>query len=320
MNQPTSTHSARPSSTRCFTRAAIAALLLAHAPAAFAQDGATTAPAAEKPAAPAVNLPSAAEILAKSLEATGGKETWSKITSMESKGSMEIPAANIKGPMHTLMAAPNKTIMRMELAGFGSLTTAFDGTVGWSSDPTGGARILEGEERDLIAREAEILKNPDPMARWDSVKTIGEGEFGGFDCWKLEATRGDTKSILWFEKSTGLARGSESTVATQMGDIPVKSVLQTYTEYKGDFGAVKLATRTEASQMGQKMVATIDTVTFNAVAADAFALPKEVQELLKPEPTEDEELGEEMDGEAPAAAPAEKPATPAAPATPKKEG
>lgn len=315
MNKTTSTHGSRPSSTRGFTRAAIAALLLAHAPAAaLAQDDAPAAPAAAKPAA---NLPSAADILAKSLEATGGKEAWSKITSMESKGSMEIPAANIKGPMHTVMAAPNKSIMRMELTGFGTIVTAFDGTVGWSSDPSGGTRILEGEEREMIAREAELLKNPDPMARWDSVKTIGEGDFGGFDCWKLEATRGDTKSILWFEKSTGLARGSESTVSTQMGDIAVKSVIQTYTEYKGDFGAVKLATRTEASQMGQKMVATIDTVTFNAVPADAFALPKDVQELLKPEPTEEEELGEEFNAETPAAAPPEKPAAPAAPATPK---
>ena len=313
MNKTTNTHR-----TRQFTRAAIAALILAHAPAAaLAQDGTPAATEAAKPAAPAANLPSAADILAKSLEATGGKEAWSKITSMESKGSMEIPAANIKGPMHTLMAAPNKTIVRMELTGFGTIVTAFDGTVGWSSDPSGGARILEGEEREMIAREAEVLRNPDPMARWDSVKTIGEGDFGGFDCWKLEATRGETKSILWFEKSTGLARGSEATVSTQMGDIPMKSVLQTYTEYTGDFGTVKLATRTEASQMGQKMVATIDTVTFNAVSADAFALPKEVQELLKPEPTEEEELGEEFDAETPASAPAEKPAAAAAPATPK---
>jgi hypothetical protein len=300
------------SRTRLFARAALAALVLAHAPAAaLAQDGAAPAPESAKPAAPAANLPSAADILAKSLEATGGKEAWSKITSMESKGAMEIPAANIKGPMHSTMAAPNKVVVRMELAGFGAITTAFDGTVGWSSDPSGGTRLLEGEERETIAREADLLGNPDPMSRWDSVKTIGEGDFGGFDCWKLEATRGKTKSILWFEKSTGLARGSETTVSTQMGEIPVKSVLQTYTEYKGEFGAVKLATRTESSQMGQKMIATIDSVTFNAVPADAFAQPKEVQELLKPEPAEEEEeeLGAEFDDETPA----EAPAAPAAP-------
>jgi len=313
MNTPTSSHG-----TRRFTRAAIAAILLAHAPAAaFAQDGATKAPEAAKPAVATASLPSAADILARSLEATGGKDAWAKITSMESKGSMEIPALNIKGPMHTLLAAPNKTVVRMELAGIGAMTTAFDGTVGWSSDPMGGARVLEGDEREMIAREAELLGNPDPKARWDSVETVGEGDFGGFDCWKIQATRGKSKSILWFEKSTGLARGSESTVSTQMGDIAVKSVLKTYTEYTGDFGTVKLATRTESSQMGQKMVATIDSVTFNAVPADAFAQPKEIQELLKPEPAEDDELDGETGGESPAAAPAGKPA---APATPKKEG
>ena len=97
--------------------------------------------------------------------------------------------------------------------------------------------------------------------------------FGGFDCWKIRATKGAEKSVLWFEKSTGLARGFEMTIDTQLGKLPVVTVFVEYKEFEG----LKLPVRTEATQAGQKIVTVYDSVKFDTVGADQFELPAEIK-------------------------------------------
>lgn len=274
------------------------------------------APAAPAPAAtPAqVALPEAAEILAKSVVAIGGRDAWEKIKSLEIKGTMAMPAAGIKGPMVSKIASPNKMSTVIELAGVGTIRQGFDGTTAWSMDPISGPRLLEGKELETMQREADFLKDVDPAKRWDSVKTVGEGDFGGFDCWKLEATKDGVVSTHWYEKSTGLPRGFTAEIDTQLGRIPVTSVMTSYKEFTGEgFGSVQFPVATETTQMNQKMLSTVESIVFDAVPADAFTLPKEIVALLEPEPTEDEESGEKTSGDEAGSA---KPAAPKAPATP----
>ena len=258
------------------------------------------------PTVTATPLPSAASVLEKSVAAIGGKDAWSKLKSIEIKGSMDIPAAGIKGPLTARSLAPNKMVTVMEMPGFGTVRTGFDGTTAWSIDPSGGPRLLEGVEKEMLARESVFLKDLDLAKHWDSIETTDQADFGGVACWKLSAKRGEQTATLWFEKDSGLARGSEMVVETQMGKIPVVS---TIVEYRA-FGDVKIGTRTETSQMGQKMISIIDSVTFDTVDAKDLDLPLEIKALLEPEPTEDEDEVEAPAVKTPVAAPATAPATP----------
>jgi hypothetical protein len=275
-------------------RSFLALCLLGAAPA-VAQQAAppSTTPAEAAKPAPA-SLPEAKDIIAKAIEVIGGKDAWAKRTSMEMAGTIELPAQGMKGKMVSRTGQPNRMVTEMELVGLGAFRTGFDGKVGWSSDKIQGTRLMVGKELETIAREADYLKDVDPMARWDSIATVGEGAFGGFDCWKLEAKRttkaadgkeSASKATMWYEKSTHLLRGYETVVETSIGALPMST---TFVEYK-DFDGIKLPVRTEATQAGQKIITVFEKITFDSVPADAFALPKEVQALLEPEPADDED-------------------------------
>lgn len=270
------------------------------APPAFAQDGAAPAEAPAAPA-PAVALPDAKEIVAKAIDAIGGKDAWMALTSIDMKGTMEIPAAKLKGPMRTVIGAPARMVTSMEIAGLGVFRSGYDGKTGWSMDKMSGPRLLAGKELEMLAREADLFKELDISQRFDSVETVGEGKFGGFDCWKVLGKRGEDVTTLWYEKDTYLTRGIEMTVTTQMGKIPVKTVMSEYREIDG----IRLPVRSEATQMGQKMVSTFSEIVLNKATDADFEVPAEVKALLEPEPAEEGD-------EAPAAAPA----APAAPVDP----
>ena len=242
-------------------------------------------PAASPAAPPASALPDAKAIIERSVAAIGGRERWMKRTSMAMTGTIEMPGQGIKGTIVSRTAQPNKMTTTLELPGLGAFRTGFDGTTGWASDKIQGTRLMQGKELETIAREADYMKDVDPLRRWDKVETIGEGAFGTYDCWKIRATKGEEKSVLWYEKSTGLARGFEMTIDTQLGKLPV---VTTFVEYR-DFDGLKLPIRTEATQAGQKIVTVYETVAFDTATPEQFALPAEIKALLEPEPAEDED-------------------------------
>ena len=281
--------------------AATALLLAPIAPA--AQDTPAATPPASEPAAKA-SYPDAKSLLEKSVAAVGGAEARAKKKSMEMKGTMEMPGQNLKGPIVSRYAQPNKMVTTIDLPGLGEIRSGFDGTVGWSTSKIQGARLMSPKELEAIAREADYMKDVDPMKRFDRVETVGEGTFAGFDCWKVQGIKttagGDDKTVMWLEKSTGLPRGMTMSVETQLGKLPVTTAFIEYREFDG----IKLPVRTEATQAGAKLVTVFDSIVFDAVDPAAFELPNEIKALLEPEPAEE-------DGAAPAA-----PATPAAPAKP----
>lgn len=278
---------------------ALAAILVTPVVALSTQDK-PTAPADSKPA-----LPEAKDLLQKSVDAVGGAEARAKKKSMEMTGAMEMPGQNLKGKIVSRYLQPNKMLTVIDLPGLGEIRSGYDGTVGWSASKLQGARLMTPKELETMAREADYMKDVDPLKRFDSVETTGEGTIGGFDCWKVKAKKGEDVTTLWFEKSSGLTRGAAMTIETQLGKMPVTTI---FTEYK-EFDGIKLPIRTEVMQAGTKIVTAYDVVTFDTVDATAFDLPTEVKALLEPEPADEDESSE------PAVAPAA-PTAPAAPAKP----
>ena len=258
------------------------------APAAPKAPAAPQAPAA--PAAPAVpampavpaapkmkelpiegEKPSAKDIFTKHLDATGGKAAWEAKKSMVTKGALEIPAAQLKGSMNTTAAAPDRVAVVMELPGIGTAGQCFDGTVGWSMDPMRGPSILDAKEVEQIKRDGNFLRDLQMASDPGTAEVVGLVEFEGTPCWHV---RSDGTSYL-YARDTGLLKGTQMTVATPMGDLPITVVTE---DYK-DFGDVKMATRSTSKVMGQMQVMTVDTVEWNSAKDEAFAMPAEIKAL-----------------------------------------
>ncbi|MGA1224580.1 MAG: hypothetical protein ACO31E_08450 [Phycisphaerales bacterium] len=264
--------------------------------------------------------PDAKSIVLRGVAAAGGKDAWATHGTIEMRGTIEMPGQGIKGRMVSRAGKPNLMVTEIEFDGLGLFRTGFDGKTGWASDKIQGTRLMTGKELETIAREADYMKDADPLSRWDSVELIGSGEFSGFDCWKIAASRkaakagqkdgekadekaGDKpapsdRATLWYEKSTGLLRGHETSVETMLGTIAVST---TFVEYK-EFGGLMLPVRTEARQANQKIVTVFESIAFDTVEASRFALPAEVKALLEPEPAEegDGDADGDDDGIAPA--------------------
>lgn len=294
--------------TRPIARTLALCLLGATASVATAQNAPEAKPSEPAaPAQPAVELPKAADVLARATEALGGKDALMKLVSIETRGSVAMPALNIKGASITRIGAPNRMFTEMELGGVGKIRSGFDGTNGWVSEKISGPRLMTGKELETLRRDADFFKDIDPAKRWDSIETVAATAFQGIDCWELKAKLGDETTTLWYERETGLQRGMQMTATTQLGKIPVTTFIAEYRDFDSPAGKVKLPVRTELTQMGQKLVTTVDTVEFDKVPAEAFELPKEIKALLEPEPADDEDEDGEAVPATPTAPPAKEP-------------
>src|SRR6185295_4781737 len=100
---------------------------------------------AQTPSKPA-NLPSAADIVKKYVQAIGGADNIKKTTSRVSKGTLEIAAVGLNGTAEVFEKAPNKTATFVNITNFGTVQEGFDGTAAWSQDPQSGLRDKTGSE------------------------------------------------------------------------------------------------------------------------------------------------------------------------------
>jgi hypothetical protein len=288
----------------------------AAAPATPATPAAPIAPPAAPAAAPAPAAlpkfpavvfegakPSAQELLTRHITATGGEKAWEAKTMISSKGSIEIPAAGLKGAMDMQAMAPDSIAIVMDIPGMGQSRSGFNGTVGWTIDPMRGPSLMDAKQIADLKRDGNFRRDLDLMRKPGNSEVLGLVEFETRPCWQVKiatATPDATPTNNFYDKETGLMAGMTMMAATPMGSIPVTLLTS---EYK-DFADVKLPVRTTTKVMGQMQVMTIESVTWEGVPATAFELPPEIAAMKNAAP-------------APAApaAPAA-PTAPAAPATP----
>ncbi|MBL8746496.1 MAG: hypothetical protein JNK58_09095 [Phycisphaerae bacterium] len=262
---------------------ASALMLLAGTAQAWAQSDAPVtmpSPAAAEAPRPEYKGPTAKEIIERYLEVTGGRAAYEKITNRETVGTMEIPQQGLKGTTTMLQAAPNKMRMRIDLGGFGSQTTGTDGHDAWSIDTMQGARILEGEEKAAMLRQATF----NGELNWESVykeaKAEAEEEVNGKPAYAVTMTTPDgQKSTNYYEKESGLLVKTMTVAKSPMGEIPMESA---YTDFKQVDGITMPHKTTISSAMGMQIIMTIESLRQNIdLAPDAFAMPEEVRKLAE---------------------------------------
>ena len=268
----------------------------AAAPATIATPAAPIAPPAALAAAPAPAglpkfpavvfegaKPSAQELLTRHITATGGEKAWEAKTMISSKGSIEIPAAGLKGAMDMQAMAPDSIAIVMDIPGMGQSRSGFNGTVGWTIDPMRGPSLMDAKQIADLKRDGNFRRDLELMRKPGNSEVLGLVEFETRPCWQVKiatATPDATPTNNFYDKETGLMAGMTMMAATPMGSIPV--TLWT-SEYK-DFDDVKLPVRTTTKAMGQMQVMTIQSVTWEGVPATAFELPPEIAAMKNAAP------------------------------------
>ncbi|REJ73408.1 MAG: hypothetical protein DWQ36_02350 [Acidobacteria bacterium] len=216
-------------------------------------------------------------VIARFIEALGGEETIRSHTSMQLKGKMEMPAMGMSGETTIVQAAPDKMIMNIEMAGFGTMNNGVLGDVAWADSPMTGAMLLDGEMKRQALQQADFYASLNYEDTYPTMETVELTEYNGEEAYKLRLVDDAGKeSTQWFSAETGLMIGVKATQVNEMGE---SEVTQTITEYK-EFGGVMVPTQTTMNMMGMEIKQSVSEVTWDSVTEDQLQPPDSIKALL----------------------------------------
>lgn len=230
-----------------------------------------TAADAAAPAKSAGALPSADELLARHVQALGGRTAMEKLTSRSVKGSLELPSLGATTPALFLAKAPNKQWNEIEIPGFGTIHEGFDGATGWVQSPQGvqdkaGAELTELKRRAVFNRELKLKQ------LYPKLSVLRKDKVGERDAFVLQATPADGPLELWYlDAQTSLLLRMDARLTTQFGEFDAETYFEDFREVDG----VKIAFRIRRPKPAEQgFVLQLTEVKHNVPIADAkFAKP-----------------------------------------------
>lgn len=234
----------------------------------------TSAPA---PASNAEPIPSASDIFARAIAAAGGADLIRMQGSRTQVGTIEMKAQSLKGTITTKTVSPNMLLFETDLPGFGKIRQGINGNVGWSIDPMRGPSLMDADELARVQRDSSIESELNPGLGCDAVEVVGLSDFRGTPCYKVQLKRGEDRSTRFYEIATGHLIGSAEAVKSSMGEFEVTTSFTEFTLFSGR----TIAKVQENTMMGQTQKITMNTIEFASIDPSVFALPAEIQALVK---------------------------------------
>lgn len=228
----------------------------------------------------AQELPAAAAIVARHVDAIGGAAAYKGVQSVHARGRLEIPAQGIVAAFELFTARPSQVLYRVTVPGVGRIENGYDGAIGWSDSPISGPEILTGRQLIEAAEDAWFDAPLRESSRIQELTTVEQTIFDGRPAYKVRVVfRTGREQMDYFDVETGLQIGSESERATPQGVVPTVNVLRNYQK----FGNVMQPTTFVQRALGFEQVVTLTSCEYDSVAASVFAPPPAVTALL-PQP------------------------------------
>lgn len=225
------------------------------------------------------DLPSAAQLIDRYVEALGGREAVLAQPGSHATGTFSMPAAGLEAPLEVYSASdPDRTITTVEIPGLGTVQEGFTGEYGWSVNPNLGPRVFEGEELAASRESASTLGQLRDPSMFSERTTVEQTEMNGQPCYKVKLVWNSGRETFdCYSMETGLIVATEMVQPTPMGDIPVVSLIGGYEL----FGGVMTPTQVTQQMMGQEQSITIDSVEIVEVDPERFTPPPAIQALIE---------------------------------------
>ena len=211
----------------------------------------------------------ARQILDKMIEAMGGRRAMEAVKDTVASGSMEMVTMGMGGTATMTQKAPNKFRMDIEVMGM-SIVQAFDGEIGWFTNPqTGAVEEISGEQLENIKRQAigdQVYLNPEKYGIVYTFKGTEKLEDKDYNVLLLTYEDG-FEATMYVDAETNLVHKS---VSIQMNDMTgVEAEMESYsTDYRKVDGIMAAFTITQYVDGEEFMVITIDEVKFNTGVGD----------------------------------------------------
>jgi hypothetical protein len=222
--------------------------------------------------------PDARSIVARHQQAVGGLDAHAAVRSLHSTGELAIPSAGITGTLEVWQARPNRTAMRVDIPGWGTVSSGFTGVAGWTLSSTEGARLMTGAEALQAADDAHfdsLLRAP---ALVDSLVYLERTAIAGQTCDRVRVVwRSGRVSSDCFAVDSGLLVASSR---SQLSGDAAADATVLYADYRA-FGSIRIPTRITTIVSGIEQVVTLLTVSLDDVADDALTPPPAIRALIR---------------------------------------
>lgn len=220
------------------------------------------------------DAPDAEKILARYVDVTGGADAYEKVSNRVTKSTLEMPAQGISMDMTIYHSRPNSFYALIESELTGKIERGTDGETAWEKTVMMGPRILEGQEKEDLLRQATF----DQLVRWrdlyEKAEAAGTEEVDGRPCDNVILTPKSGKPQTYtFDRESGLLIKVALTVESPMGVIPVVTYMEDYRSVEG----LLMPFRSRVESLGQERFVKVNSVEHNVeLPADRFDIPAEI--------------------------------------------
>lgn len=184
---------------------------------------------------PSMDAPklTAEEILEKAIAATGGREARQRITSVVSKGTLEVVTQGLQGTIEIYAKAPNKLLIIQTIPGL-EIKQGFDGEVGWVYNSLQGVRQLEAAELATFKRRAIFHSELHWRQLYEKVELIGQEKVGDRPAYVIRLTPGVGNPVTqYYDRETFLLLRTDTTQDGPLGPIAQEAYPSDYREMDG---------------------------------------------------------------------------------------
>jgi hypothetical protein len=221
-------------------------------------------------------LPPAEQLIARYVDAIGGRDAVLRPSSFRTTGTFEMPAAGMSARLEVITARPGRISSYIDIPGLGAMRSGYDGEVGWSVDPIMGARILSSGELSAMTDQANPLAMVRDASLFSSMETIERTEIGGEPCYKVRLVWNSGRQTYdCFSPQSGLLVATITSQESPMGTVEATSHFSEFRE----FGGIRYATRMVQRVMGQEQIMTVESVEYDVADDSHFELPAEIRAL-----------------------------------------
>lgn len=192
-----------------------------------------------------VELPRAQSVIAKYVEAIGGREAGLKIKSRSFTGKVQIVQAGVSGTIAGYQMPDAYSLVKMDVAGLGEFSEGFDGTSGWGNDPIQGFRVKGGEELARAKISSTFYRDLELAKLYSKLEVTGISAVDGNDAYVVRAaTSGKDPDTMYFDIKTGLLVRHDMVIVSPAGSTPSINLFSDYRDIDGIVYPYRTLTKT----------------------------------------------------------------------------
>lgn len=142
-------------------------------------------------------------VLKKYVDAQGGEERLSTITSLEIEATMHLDSQGLRVATEQKIQSPDKVLTVQQFPGLGRIENRLNGSIGWEWHPIAGERPLDFTEVDELLDDANFKRDLKLREEYRSIRLGEPEEIEGIETVHLVLTDDRGREEHWYFKPNG---------------------------------------------------------------------------------------------------------------------